>query len=87
MRDDRENAAWRELRDYPFFAHGGDTFDRLSGFAQGNQGGTDKRCEVEFSIALSSRTPRCARSRSYYRGAGRAAQPGSRGGAHVKASE
>ena len=54
-RDDRENAALRELRDYPFFAHGGDTFDRLSGFGQGNQGSTAERCEAErlaLSVAL-----------------------------------
>lgn len=46
-RDDRANAALRELRDYPFFAAGGDGFDRLSGFAQGNQGGTAERREAE----------------------------------------
>jgi hypothetical protein len=48
-------AALGELRRYPFFAAGGDGFDRLSGFARAGQEGAAERREAErlaLSVAL-----------------------------------
>lgn len=53
--DDREAAPLRELRAYPFFSHGGDTFDRLNGFARESRADMAKRNEAErlsLSVAL-----------------------------------
>ncbi|HEY8600884.1 MAG TPA: hypothetical protein VIL85_20775, partial [Thermomicrobiales bacterium] len=48
----RGRAALRELRSYPFFAGGGDSFDRLNDFGgTGEQGAHD--AEVAARLALS----------------------------------
>jgi hypothetical protein len=44
--DERNCAALRELREYPFFANGGDSFDRLSDF-----GGAAERSAHELDVA------------------------------------
>ena len=55
LEDERARASLRELRAYPFFAHGGDTFDRLSGVAPEGQDRAAEQREAErlaLSVAL-----------------------------------
>ena len=53
--DERNCAALRELRSYPFFAGGGDSFDRLSDFggvAERSAHDADMAARLSLSVAL-----------------------------------
>lgn len=53
--DERDTAPLRELRAYPFFSHGGDTFDRLNSFGWTGRVNVAEQSEAErlsLSVAL-----------------------------------
>jgi hypothetical protein len=53
LEDERAKASLRELRAYPFFSHGGDTFDRLSSFAaEGENSAADQREAERLSLSV-----------------------------------